>query len=291
MDIQKKRRSFWSCVTPILTYYLCQIVAYVIMAIVYSVKLMSTVDLSQSYEKMMDSMMNQLMEKIDLISYESMLLAAIIALPILFRKFKKDSAARKLIGMEKDYTKVSYKWYGIPILMGISAAIAGNNMITMSGLAQSSESFVEVNEILTAGSFGLQILGVGILVPIVEEILFRGIIFKRLSEMMPLVQAGIYSAVIFGLLHANLVQGLYGFFIGILMCLAYERFHSLLAPIFMHVSANLIVVIASGLNFEYQSLAMFYLVTALMCVLVIVAVWMLEAYVRPLNLNPEQTEE
>lgn len=289
MDIQKKRRSFWSCITPILTYYLCQIVAYVIMAIVYSFKLMSTVDLSQSYEKMMDSMMNQLMEKMNLISYESMLLAAIIALPILFRKFKKDCATRKMIGIEKDYNKVSYKWYGIPILMGISAAIAGNNMITMSGLEQNSESFAQVNEVLTAGSFGLQILGVGILVPIVEEILFRGIIFKRLGEMMPLVQAGIYSAFIFGLLHANLVQGIYGFFIGILMCLAYERFHSLMAPILMHVSANLIVVVAAGLNFGYQSLAMFYLVTALMCVLVIVAVWMLEAYVRPLN--PEQTNE
>ena len=283
MDIQKRRRSFWSCIAPILTYYLCQIVAYVIMAIVYSVKLMKTVDLNQTYEKMMDSVMEQLMQKIDLISYESMLLAAVIAIPILLRKFKKDSAARKLIGMEAHFNAVPYKWYFIPILMGISAAIAGNNMITMSGLEQSSEAFVEVNEVLTAGSFGLQILGVGLLVPIVEELLFRGIIYKRMKEIMPTLQAGISCALLFGVLHANIVQGIYGFCIGILMCLVYERFHSLVAPILMHVSANLVVVLAAGFNIGYQSLTMFYLITLLMCVLVIVAVWMLEAYVRPLN--------
>lgn len=283
MDIQKRRRSFWSCIAPILTYYLCQIVAYVIMAIVYSVKLMKTVDLNQTYEKMMDSVMEQLMQKIDLISYESMLLAAVIAIPILLRKFKKDSAARKLIGMEEHFNAVPYKWYFIPVIMGVSAAIAGNNMITMSGLEQSSEAFVEVNEVLTAGSFGLQILGVGLLVPIVEELLFRGIIYKRMKEIMPTLQAGISCALLFGVLHANIVQGIYGFCIGILMCLVYERFHSLVAPILMHVSANLVVVLAAGFNIGYQSLTMFYLITLLMCVLVIVAVWMLEAYVRPLN--------
>lgn len=283
MDIQKRRRSFWSCIAPILTYYLCQIVAYVIMAIVYSVKLMKTVDLNQTYEKMMDSVMEQLMQKIDLISYESMLLAAVIAIPILLRKFKKDNAARKLIGMEEHFNAVSYKWYFIPVIMGASAAIAGNNMITMSGLEQSSEAFVEVNEVLTAGSFGLQILGVGLLVPIVEELLFRGIIYKRMKEIMPTLQAGISCALLFGVLHANIVQGIYGFCIGILMCLVYERFHSLVAPILMHVSANLVVVLAAGFNVGYQSLTMFYLITLLMCVLVIVAVWMLEAYVRPLN--------
>ncbi len=283
MDIQKRRRSFWSCIAPILTYYLCQIVAYVIMAIVYSVKLMKTVDLNQTYEKMMDSVMEQLMQKIDLISYESMLLAAVIAIPILLRKFKKDNAARKLIGMEEHFNAVPYKWYFIPVIMGASAAIAGNNMITMSGLEQSSEAFVEVNEVLTAGSFGLQILGVGLLVPIVEELLFRGIIYKRMKEIMPTLQAGISCALLFGVLHANIVQGIYGFCIGILMCLVYERFHSLVAPILMHVSANLVVVLAAGFNVGYQSLTMFYLITLLMCVLVIVAVWMLEAYVRPLN--------
>lgn len=283
MDIQKRRRSFWSCIAPILTYYLCQIVAYVIMAIVYSVKLMKTVDLNQTYEKMMDSVMEQLMQKIDLISYESMLLAAVIAIPILLRKFKKDSAARKLIGMEEHFNAVPYKWYFIPVIMGVSAAIAGNNMITMSGLEQSSEAFVEVNEVLTAGSFGLQILGVGLLVPIVEELLFRGIIYKRMKEIMSTLQAGISCALLFGVLHANIVQGIYGFCIGILMCLVYERFHSLVAPILMHVSANLVVVLAAGFNIGYQSLTMFYLITLLMCVLVIVAVWMLEAYVRPLN--------
>ncbi len=289
MDIQKRRRSFWSCVAPILTYYLCQIVAYVIMAIVYSVKLMKTVDLNQTYEKMMNSVMEQLMQKIDLISYESMLLAAVIAIPILLRKFKKDNAARKLIGMEEHFNAVPYKWYFIPIIMGVSAAIAGNNMITMSGLEQSSEAFSQVNEVLTAGSFGLQILGVGILVPIVEELLFRGLIYKRMGEMMPKVQAGIFSALVFGLLHANIVQGIYGFCIGVLMCLAYERFHSLISPILMHVSANLIVVILSELNVGYQSLTMFYLVTMIMCVLLIASVWMLEAYVRPLN--PESDSE
>lgn len=294
MSIQKKRRSFWSCISPIFIYYLCQIVAYLIMGVIYSAKIVKKLDFNQTYEQLIESMTEQLNGDMGVIYYASMLLAAIIALPILFRMFKKDSGSRKLVGKEIIYKSIPYQWYLIPIFMGIGAAIAGNNMITMSGIATSSESFSQTNEILFSGSFELQILGIGILIPIVEEILFRGVIYKRMGDIMPVIQASISSAFVFGLLHGNFVQGIYGFCMGILLCLVYERFHNLAAPILMHIAANLIVVLGSGtsiLDVFYSSVPMFYGFTAVMCLVIIGTVWALEAYVRPINENVEQSDD
>jgi hypothetical protein len=264
------------------------------MGVIYSAKLVKKLDFNQTYEQMIQSMTEQLNGEMGIIYYTAMLLAAVIAFPILFRIFKKDTGFRKSEGIEANYKSVPYIWYLIPVFMGIGAAIAGNNMITMSGIAANSEAFEQTNEILFSGSLGLQILGVGIAIPIVEEILFRGVIYKRMGEIMSVVQASVSSAFVFGLLHGNLVQGIYGFCMGILMCLVYERFHNLMAPILMHVAANLIVVLGSGtsiLDIFYSSVPLFYGFTVVMCFVIIGTVWALEFYVRPLSVEEKQPDD
>ena len=53
--------------------------------------------------------------------------------------------------------------------------------------------------------------------------------------------AMIISSMFFGLYHGNLVQGVYGFAMGLLMCMACEYVHSVMGAFLMHSAANLTV--------------------------------------------------
>ena len=53
----------------------------------------------------------------------------------------------------------------------------------------------------------------------------------------------VISALIFGIIHGNVVQGIYAFIIGICLAYIYERYNTLLAAVLFHMSANLMSVI------------------------------------------------
>ncbi len=77
-----------------------------------------------------------------------------------------------------------------------------------------------------------------IIAPIFEEIFVRGLIYHSLLRGMHRIFAVIFSSLIFGLLHGNMIQFLYSFFIGILFCLLNDRCQSLLASIIAHIIYN-----------------------------------------------------
>lgn len=88
-----------------------------------------------------------------------------------------------------------------------------------------------------------------IVAPVSEELLFRQIIYKRLTEIAPLWVSVLVSSLLFGIYHGNLMQGVYAFIMGILLALAYEWTGSLLAPILFHVVANHV----SDIAYEFKS--------------------------------------
>ena len=65
---------------------------------------------------------------------------------------------------------------------------------------------------------------IAVMTPIIEETLFRGLIYTRLKKGMPTAMAIILSSVIFGLAHGNAEQFTYTFLLGILMVLVYEKY-------------------------------------------------------------------
>lgn len=95
----------------------------------------------------------------------------------------------------------------------------------------------------------LQILAVGIAAPLLEEIIFRGLIFNQLKKNISIPAAIITQALIFGIVHLNVIQGLYAFVIGIILGLALLWSDSLLLPIAIHMGMNLSGVFLS----EYGS--------------------------------------
>ena len=78
----------------------------------------------------------------------------------------------------------------------------------------------------------MQIVAAGVVMPIVEEYIFRGLMYNRMKDYMSANMAMIISSVIFGLYHGNLIQGVYGFVMGLLMIFVYEKYQTMLAPCF-----------------------------------------------------------
>lgn len=81
--------------------------------------------------------------------------------------------------------------------------------------------------------------------PLAEEIFFRAVLFNQMKNIWPVWVAILVSAIIFGLYHGNIQQGLYAFIMGASMALIFNFTHNFLYTFAFHVIANAIANIAS----------------------------------------------
>ena len=105
------------------------------------------------------------------------------------------------------------------------------------------EDAKNVAKALYSDKLWLQILVVGIAAPVAEELLFRGILYRRMRTWLSVGPSALAALLIFAAVHGNLLQALYAFILGALLVWIYERFAKLTAPIILHVSANLISIL------------------------------------------------
>jgi hypothetical protein len=84
----------------------------------------------------------------------------------------------------------------------------------------------------------LMILLAGILVPIAEELIFRGFLYNFLKERWGVWPGVFISALIFGIIHANVIVGITAFLLGILLAVLYEYSRSLWTSILVHAINN-----------------------------------------------------
>ena len=77
----------------------------------------------------------------------------------------------------------------------------------------------------------------GFIIPVVEELLFRGAIYERLKARHSTLGAMLLTSVAFGLCHDNFV---FAFSVGVLLNSVYVRTGSLRAAILLHSTVNLV---------------------------------------------------
>ncbi len=121
-----------------------------------------------------------------------------------------------------------------------------------------------------------QVMASVITAPILEELLMRGILYRRLRRFLPDKRyAFIAGAFLFALFHGNVVQGIYAFFTGLFFIWVYEVSDSLVPAVAAHMTAN-----ASSIFLErtgifdglYDSLPIYFLTTAV-CLLLSAFFW------------------
>ena len=117
----------------------------------------------------------------------------------------------------------------------------------------------------------IQIISSGIIGPIIEELLFRGIIYNKLKEFNNTKKAMIISTIIFALLHGSLVDIIYTLFIGYILVIIYEKYKSIKYPIILHISVNTTVILLSiiiSLNILLLNIILF-IITSLILIIII----------------------
>lgn len=84
----------------------------------------------------------------------------------------------------------------------------------------------------------LLIAGVVVAGPIMEELLFRGIVQGELQRVMKARYAIFLSALIFGIFHGNFIQSAYAFMVGLVLGYAYWKSRSMILSISLHIVFN-----------------------------------------------------
>lgn len=169
--------------------------------------------------------------------------AALVTIPVMAWFFYKNCKRDKSEGIIQEKAAL-WKYAGV-IVFAAALGLGLNNLILLSDLSSLSVSYEDTMEMLYQPPMAVQLAVLGVLMPLCEELVFRGVVYKRLRYQESYMSAAIYSSLVFAVMHGNLVQILYGFIMGMLFANLYERYGSVKAPVMAHIVVNILSVVAT----------------------------------------------
>ena len=166
----------------------------------------------------------------------SSVLQYLIAFPILWvivRKMPRQAPFEYKIG-----AKGFLKFTAISVfVMYVGNYISSYLMVYIeSALGRNTEN--AVNTVLDNTNIILSLILVGIIGPIIEEIMFRKLLLDRLTPYGEII-AILFPALMFGLFHCNLYQFFYAFFLGIIFSYVYLRTGKIIYSTILHIFINI----------------------------------------------------
>ena len=188
-------------------------------------------------------------------------LTAILVIPPVLWMYRGDGkpAANRLKSVAEQDTKkeLDDKENGGPtltwrIFMGIACFVSGGILDrvwsqVLLWLRVQDYFSNQTQEQLLASQLAVQIIGLGILVPVAEELIFRGLLYARIRRMLPVWASVLTASVIFALYHGNMIQILFAFPMAIILTLLYEKGKWIGYPILFHMGVNLTTVVLGAL--------------------------------------------
>ena len=177
-------------------------------------------------------------------------------IPFLLSAWKQDCYAKTVVfGKQKEGVLEQVKQIFLSCVAVACFGMALNNLIAMTPLMQVSSGFQEANENFFAGTILMEILASCVIVPIAEELLFRGVVLNRCSILVGEKAGIVFSALLFGLIHVNLVQFLYAGLLGIVLGMIVQKTGKVSLAVWGHGAANLLAIIRAEtgvFDFSYQ---------------------------------------
>ena len=167
----------------------------------------------------------------------------LVTIPVLWAMYRAD-------GIRGERPADRSRETGVPWLLLSAVSFAGiyfavNMMLNVFDIVGTDAAFQEVSDSIESASPGLQLLVAGIIGPAAEELLFRGLLMRRTEKALGPVRAMLLSALMFGVFHGNLTQGIAAAVLGICLGIACLCTDSLLVPVLMHAAANSAAVLVS----------------------------------------------
>lgn len=305
MDSKKRERvtigRIWGLIYPMLLYlgvtFAVEFI-FMIAVAVLGISRYGATDQAQLYDFIMNATMSQ--------ALSMTLLAGLATAPILIFIYIRDNNKDRRNGTFVKYKLNNILKYLLIIPFGVFNMLWANYFVALLQLVMPKfmlESYTDTQQIIEGGGFLIQFLTAGIVAPIVEELIFRGLVYRRTKKMTGTIAAAILSAALFGVFHGNWVQAPYAFIIGIVTVFVYEKFKSIVAPIMLHMSANILSVLimtmtssdtptVDSLNIDtlsyVSSLIIFIFITGVLAAVFGVIIW---NKVNPVAINAKKENE
>ena len=161
------------------------------------------------------------------------------AVAVLLTYFIIEKIKKTGIVKEADIRKISGKHIGLTIMAATGAMFFLNFMLNILPIPKELlGSLSSGMKNLSAYPFWQAILANAILIPIMEEVVFRGYLFNRLSKAMPEIVAALITSVIFGLCHGGIVWATWAFVVGMIICVFRIKTGSIIPGMIFHIIMN-----------------------------------------------------
>ena len=127
-------------------------------------------------------------------------------------------------------------------LLGAVSGIVLNLIISLSGLSGIFPGYADnAAPVLYSLPVWQGLIMYGAVMPLLEEAVFRLLIFGLMRRHFSFPVCASVSSVCFGIYHMNAVQGIYAFIMGLLLAYVFEKDRRLRVPFIVHSAANIAV--------------------------------------------------
>ena len=137
-----------------------------------------------------------------------------------------------------------YDWYMALVGGGCMLGLAAIYFLVVPNIPVATKAVEEYRELMNVSSpsqtdLYLSVFSICILIPILEEIIFRGCIMEGMMELGHPYVAVFLSAIYFGLMHGQVIQICYAFVSGIVIGLIYYATKNIVMTIISHSVFNI----------------------------------------------------
>ncbi|HHV13556.1 MAG TPA: CPBP family intramembrane metalloprotease [Clostridiales bacterium] len=141
-------------------------------------------------------------------------------------------------GRLKDVVNVKNMGKLICLALGFQLFVSGVLGLLSGHFPKTFDEYANtIGNILSGNGVVVAIMTV-VIAPITEELIFRGVTLHVANRHVPFLAANILQAILFGIYHGNLVQGIYAAGFGFILGLLYQKYRTVYAPILLHMLVN-----------------------------------------------------
>lgn len=194
------------------------------------------------------SFIDELSKDVEKYSYLIVFISAFIGIFVFGYLYYKDCRIVKGFSVKEQFEFGNPKYIVIVVVFGFFASTGLSRFVSLLPLDDILGNYDTVSDSLLNGSLLLQIISVGIAVPIAEELIYRGLVFNRMKNSMDIKVAAVITSLLFGIFHFNLLQGVYAFLLSLLLIYCINFYNSIIPSIIIHSIANISAVLLSYFN-------------------------------------------
>lgn len=227
-------KALGKAVAYFVVYLLVQVLVSTVFSTVISARM--TMEMMASGEEldviaMTDVLMAEVMSK----AMEMTFIAGLVTLFIFWIVF--------LIRKKKFTKEVCIRKIPVTGILPIAIMAAAFNVITtviisfMPWPQEWMDSYVESSSAIDGSAMAW--FTAVLMAPVLEEIVFRGLMYTRLKKGLPAIVAAIITSLAFGIAHGTVIWAIYTFVFSMILIWVFEKFQSLTACIVLHMAYNL----------------------------------------------------